>query len=85
LTAHQTIQSSAAIGIFNAIASQTIPQALPLMPMIVPGIAVSQQSRRGRVVLSDDAKFGREADDWPAASAYGGLKRHGVPEWRWRT
>ena len=41
--AHQTIQSSAAIGTFNAIASHTIPQALPLMPGIVPGIAPTQQ------------------------------------------
>ena len=55
--AHQTIQSNATIGIFNAIASQTIPQALPLMPTIVPGIGVSQQPRgaNDEILLLDDA------------------------------
>ena len=43
--AHHTIQSSATIGTFSAIASHTIPQALPLMRKIVPGIALSQQCR----------------------------------------
>lgn len=46
--AHHTIQSSAAIGIFNAIASHTIPQEVPLMITIVPGIGASQQAARGR-------------------------------------
>ena len=43
--AHQTMYSSATIGTFNATASHTIPQALPLMGGIVPGIGVGQQSR----------------------------------------
>jgi hypothetical protein len=73
--AHQTIQSSATIGIFNAIASHTIPQALPLMPRIVPGIGSSQQAPlRRRVVLSDDPKFAREADDRGGRPAYGGRR-----------
>jgi len=50
--AHHTIQSSATIGTFNAIASQTIPQALPLMPTIVPGIGMSQQSRHVMLKLA---------------------------------
>jgi hypothetical protein len=85
LIAHQTIQRSATIGSFKAIASHTMPQALPLMRTIVPGIAMGQQphgiggeTATGRVVLSDDAKFAREADDSPPSSAYGGAQKHGV-------
>ena len=76
MIAHQTIQSSATIGTFNAIASHTIPQALPLMPRIVPGIEMSQQPPpdRAGVVLSDDPRFGREADDSAVPPAYGGFK-----------
>jgi hypothetical protein len=77
--AHQTIQRSATIGIFNAIASHTIPQALPLMLWIVPGIEASQQALRLRVVLSDDPKFAREADDRRGRPAYGGRRARWPP------
>ena len=48
--AHQTMYSSATIGTFNAIASHTIPQALPLMRGSYPG-----SEPINSVVLSDEA------------------------------
>ena len=62
--AHQTIQRSATIGIFNAIASHTIPQALPLMPRIVPGIGMSQQSPEAGAFLD------RPCEDWVIPPRY---------------
>ena len=48
--AHHTMYSSATIGIFNAIASHTIPQALPLIGGSYPG-----SESANSVVLSDEA------------------------------
>jgi hypothetical protein len=54
------------------------------MPRIVPGIEMSQQPHRAGVVLSDDPRFGEEADDSAVPPAYGAFTRRGDDDPKWK-
>jgi hypothetical protein len=62
LIAHQTSQSRAMIGTFNATANQTIPQALPLMPRIVPLAALCRSVQTCTPYASVKASFAYAID-----------------------